>query len=91
MATTEPTIYISETSAMIILAVIVVMFLAGIIFAMISDYRLYLDNHWNKQYSFTDFIKQERFFIFILLFFLFMVGGELVMIFYYRNYSCLVN
>lgn len=80
MATTEPTIYIPENSAMIILAVIVAIFLAGSIFAMISDYRLYLDNHWNKQYSLSDFIKQEWFYIFILLFFLIMVGGELVMI-----------
>ncbi len=31
------------------------------------EYRMYLENHWKARYSFRDFIKRERFYIFLLL------------------------
>ena len=40
-------------------------------YAMINDYRSYLENHWKARYSFRDFIKRERFYIFLLLAFIF--------------------
>ena len=36
-------------------------------YAMIHEYRMYLENHWKARYSFRDFIKRERFYIFLLL------------------------
>ena len=39
-------------------------------YAMINDYRSYLENHWKARYSFRDFIKRERFYIFLLLAFI---------------------
>ena len=40
-------------------------------YAMINDYRSYLENHWKARYSFRDFIKRERFYIYLLLAFIF--------------------
>ena len=53
--------------ALIIIGVFVL--ILGIIlgYAMIHEYRMYLENHWKARYSFRDFIKRERFYIFLLL------------------------
>lgn len=86
MAAIDPPIYISEREIIIIVVVIMMLFLTATIFMMIKDYRLYLENHWKKQYSFADFIKREQFYVYILLLFIFMIGGELLMRhLYYRN------
>ena len=52
--------------ALIIIGVFVL--ILGIIlgYAMIHEYRMYLENHWKARYSFRDFIKRERFYIFLL-------------------------
>ena len=39
-------------------------------YAMIHEYRIYLDDHYKARYSFRDFIKRERFYIFLLLAFI---------------------
>ena len=36
-------------------------------YAMIHEYRMYLENHWKARYSFCDFIKRERFYIYLFL------------------------
>ena len=53
--------------ALIIIGVFVL--ILGIIlgYAMIHEYRMYLENHWKARYSFRDFIKRERFYIYLLL------------------------
>ena len=53
--------------ALIIIGVFVL--ILGIIlgYAMIHEYRMYLENHWKARYCFRDFIKRERFYIFLLL------------------------
>ena len=53
--------------ALIIIGVFVL--ILGIIsgYAMIHEYRMYLDDHYKARYSFRDFIKRERFYIFLLL------------------------
>ena len=63
---------IIETMPRIELALIIIgvfVFILGIIlgYAMIHEYRMYLENHWKARYSFRDFIKRERFYIFLLL------------------------
>lgn len=59
-----------ETMPRIELALIIGVFvlISFIIFgyAMIHEYRMYLENHWKARYSFRDFIKRERFYIFLL-------------------------
>ena len=63
---------IIETMQRIELALIIIgvsVLILGIIlgYAMIHEYRMYLENHWKARYSFRDFIKRERFYIYLLL------------------------
>ena len=63
---------IIETIPRIELALIIIgvfVLISSIIFgyAMIHEYRMYLENHWKARYSFRDFIKRERFYIYLLL------------------------
>ena len=66
-------------NVLLIIGIIVVLFSASIILMMIYDYRLYLANKWGKKYSFADFLKREQFYIYILLFFLLTIVGEVWM------------
>ena len=64
-----------ETMPRIELALIIIgvsVLILGIIlgYAMIHEYRMYLDNLLKARYSFRDFIKRERFYIFLLLAFI---------------------
>ena len=54
--------------ALIIIGVFVL--ILGIIlgYAMIHEYRIYLDDHYKARYSFRDFIKRERFYICIYIY-----------------------
>ena len=54
--------------ALIIIGVFVL--ILGIIlgYAMIHEYRIYLDDHYKARYSFRDFIKRERFYILLYIF-----------------------
>ena len=63
---------IIETMPRIELALIIIgvfVLILGIIlgYAMIHEYRMYLENHWKARYSFCDFIKRERFYIYLFL------------------------
>ena len=63
---------IIETMPRIELALIIIgvfVLISCIIFgyAMIHEYRMYLENHWKARYSIRDFIKRERFYIYLLL------------------------
>lgn len=53
--------------ALIIIGVFVL--ILGIIlgYAMIHEYRIYLDDHYKARYSFCDLIKRERFYIYLFL------------------------
>ena len=57
--------------ALIIIGVFILILCMILGYAMINDYRSYLENHWKARYSFRDFIKRERFYIFLLLAFIF--------------------
>lgn len=53
--------------ALLIIGVVALML--GILFwyVMIHEYRMYLEDHWKARFSFRDFFKQERFYIFLFL------------------------
>ena len=53
--------------ALLIIGAFVLMISIILGYAMINDYRMYLEDHWKARYSFCDFIKRERFYIFLLL------------------------
>ena len=56
--------------ALIIIGAFILILCMILGYAMINDYRMYLENHWKARYSFRDFIKRERFYIFLLLAFI---------------------
>ena len=67
---------IFETMPRIELALIIIgvfVLILSIIFGyvMIHEYRMYLEEHRKARFSFRDFIKRERFYIFLLLAFIF--------------------
>ncbi|WP_308275319.1 hypothetical protein [Prevotella sp.] len=47
-------------------------------YAMINEYRMYLEDHWKARYSFRDFLKRERFYIFLLLAIIFIMLTNLL-------------
>ena len=53
--------------ALLIIGVVALML--GILFGyvMIHEYRMYLEDHRKARFSFRDFFKQERFYIFLFL------------------------
>ena len=53
--------------ALIIIGVFVLISCIIFGYAMIHEYRMYLDDHYKARYSFRDFIKRERFYIYLLL------------------------
>ena len=57
--------------ALIIIGVFVLISCIIFGYAMIHEYRMYHENHWKARYSFRDFIKRERFYIYLLLAFIF--------------------
>ena len=79
MTGSEPPISISDGNIIMIGVVIMTVFVIVLILVMINDYCLYLGNHWRKKYSFSDFVKQEQFYIYILLFFFLLVASELLL------------
>lgn len=77
---------IIETIPRIELALIIIgvfVLILGIIlgYAMVQDYRIYLDENYKARYSFRDFIKRERFYIFLLLAFIFIFLTNLLLYF----------
>ena len=69
---------ILETMTRIELALIIIGVFAlmlGILFGyvMIHEYRMYLEDHWKARFSFRDFFKQEQFYIFLFLAFIFIL------------------
>lgn len=74
MKETEFPAFLSENTVLIFISVIVMLFSAFSIFLMIKDYLCYMEEHWNKKYSFTDFAKREQSYIYIMLFFFVLTG-----------------
>ena len=74
---------ILETMPMIELALIIIgvaALMLGILFGyvMIHEYRMYLEDHWKARFSFSDFFKQERFYIYLFLASIFIMSLNLL-------------
>ena len=74
---------IIETMPRIELALLIIgvsALIVSIIFgyAMINEYKMYLEDHWKARYSFRDFLKRERFYIFLLLAIIFIMLTNLL-------------
>lgn len=56
-----------EEQAIFIVALCLLLFAIVMSYAMVQDYRIYLDENYKARYSFCDFIKRERFYIYLFL------------------------
>ena len=58
--------FTKEELAIFIVALFLLIFALVMSYAMVQDYRIYLDENYKARYSFCDFIKRERFYIYLL-------------------------
>lgn len=72
----EATTFLTENGALYFIIIITVMFISSTLFLMIQDYRLFLDEQWQKKPGFTDFVRQEQIYLYALLFFVLLILGE---------------
>ena len=56
-----------EEQAILRVALCLLLFALVMSYAMVQDYRIYLDENYKARYSFCDFIKRERFYIYLFL------------------------
>ena len=59
--------FTKEEQAIFIMALCLLLFAIVMSYAMVQDYRIYLDENYKARYSFCDFIKRERFYIYLFL------------------------
>lgn len=59
--------FMKEEQAILIVALCLLLFALVMSYAMVQDYRIYLDENYKARYSFCDFIKRERFYIYLFL------------------------
>lgn len=53
--------------ALLIIGVFVLMISIILGYAMINEYKMYLEDHLRARFSLSDFLKRERFYIYLLL------------------------
>jgi len=56
-----------EEQAILIVALFLLLFALVMSYAMVQDYRIYLDENYKARYSFCDFIKRGRYYIYLFL------------------------
>ena len=56
-----------EEQAILIVALCLLLFAIVMGYAMVQDYRIYLDENYKARYSFCDFIKRGRRYIYLFL------------------------
>ena len=59
--------FTKEEQAIFIVALFLLIFAIVMSYAMVQDYRIYLDENYKARYSFCDFIKRGRYYIYLFL------------------------
>lgn len=60
--------------ALLIIGAFVLMISIILGYAMINEYKMYLEDHLRARFSLSDFLKRERFYIFLLLAFIMLLN-----------------
>ena len=66
-----------EEQAIFIVALCLLLLAIVMGYAMVQDYRIYLDENYKARYSFCDFIKRERYYIYLFLVLTFVIILEI--------------
>ena len=74
--------FTKDEQAIFIVALFLLFFAIVMSYAMVQDYRIYLDENYKACYSFSDFIKRGRYYIYLFfgLTFVTLVGLMVCMI-----------
>ena len=59
--------FMKEEQAIFIVALFLLLFALVMSYAMVQDYRIYLDENYKARYCFCDFIKRKRYYIYLFL------------------------
>ena len=59
--------FAKEKQTIFIVALFLLFFAIVMSYAMVQDYRIYLDENYKARYSFCDFIKRGRYYIYLFL------------------------
>ena len=59
--------FMKEEQAIFIVALCLLLLAIVMGYAMVQDYRIYLDENYKARYSFCDFIKRGRYYIYLFL------------------------
>ena len=59
--------FTKEEQAIFIVALFLLLFAIVMSYAMVQDYRIYLDENYKARYSFCDFIKRGKYYIYLFL------------------------
>ena len=59
--------FTKEEQAILIVALCLLLLVLVMSYAMVQDYRIYLDENYKARYCFCDFIKRERYYIYLFL------------------------
>ena len=59
--------FMKEEQAIFIVALCLLLFAIVMSYAMVQDYRIYLDENYKARYSFCDFIKRGRYYVYLFL------------------------
>ena len=79
--------FTKEEQAIFFVALFLLLFAIVMGYAMVQDYRIYLDDHYKARYSFCDFIKRGRRYIYLFLGFSFVAFlGIIVYLMAMREY-----
>ena len=70
--------FTKEEQAIFFVALFLLIFALVMSYAMVQDYRMYLEDHWKARFSFSDFFKQERFYIYLFLASIFIMSLNLL-------------
>ena len=60
-------IFTKDEQAIFIVALFLLLFAIVMSYAMVQDYRIYLDENYKARYSFCDFIKRGKYYIYLFL------------------------
>lgn len=79
--------FTKEEQAIFFVALFLLLFAIVMGYAMVQDYRIYLDENYKARYSFCDFIKRGRRYIYLFLGFSFVAFlGIIVYLMAMRGY-----
>lgn len=79
--------FTKEEQAIFFVALFLLLFAIVMGYAMVQDYRIYLDENYKARYSFCDFIKRGRRYIYLFLGFSFVAFlGIIVYLMAMREY-----